>query len=100
MCLDNGLRLLHPLMPYISEELFQRLPDRENAPESIVIAPFPEKLQSFADEGVEETFEILNTIVEKTRSQISALKIDKKLKPKVYVRVNDAKLNKILSSET
>jgi len=26
--LDSGLRLLHPSMPYLTEELFQRLPHR------------------------------------------------------------------------
>ena len=68
LCLDSALRLLHPTMPYITEELYQRLPDRANAPESIVIAEFPESCMSFADEGVEETFEILQDIVKKCRS--------------------------------
>jgi valyl-tRNA synthetase len=41
-CLDSGLKLLHPSMPYITEELYQRLPHRlDNRPESISIAPFP-----------------------------------------------------------
>ncbi|MEN9566903.1 MAG: hypothetical protein RLZZ69_2099 [Cyanobacteriota bacterium] len=41
-CLDYGLRLLHPSMPYLTEELFQRLPHRAEAkPESICIASFP-----------------------------------------------------------
>jgi valyl-tRNA synthetase len=42
-CLDSGLRLLHPTMPYLTEELFQRLPHREGParPESICIAPYP-----------------------------------------------------------
>ena len=41
-CLDVGLRLLHPFMPFVSEELYQRLPRRsdKHAP-SICIAPYP-----------------------------------------------------------
>lgn len=42
--LDFGLRLLHPTMPYLTEELFQRLPHRpDSRPESVCIAPFPQK---------------------------------------------------------
>lgn len=42
ICLDYGLKMLHPSMPFITEELFQRLPhDPATAPESICIAPFP-----------------------------------------------------------
>ena len=41
-CLDHGLRLLHPFMPFVTEELWQRLPRRPNDPtESIMIAAFP-----------------------------------------------------------
>ena len=57
ICLDSGLRMLHPTMPYITEELFQRLPHRKNeVPESIVIAPFPETCASFEGENVEDRF--------------------------------------------
>ena len=45
-CLDVGLRLINPFMPFISEELFQRLPRRTNkAPPSICVTPYPEDAQ-------------------------------------------------------
>lgn len=41
-CLDHGLRLLHPFMPFVTEELWQRLPRRPNdATPSIMVSPFP-----------------------------------------------------------
>lgn len=45
-CLDLGLRLLSPFMPFITEELFQRLPRTNTEIESICVAPFPGKLTS------------------------------------------------------
>ena len=42
-CLDTGLRLLHPFMPFVTEELFQRLPRRtENEPPSICVTRYPQ----------------------------------------------------------
>lgn len=42
-CLDVGLRLLSPFMPFVTEELFQRLPRRTpQAPPSLCITPYPE----------------------------------------------------------
>lgn len=43
-CLDTGLRLLHPFMPFLTEELFNRLPRRHSAHESLVISPYTQIL--------------------------------------------------------
>lgn len=41
-CLDQGLRLLHPFMPFVTEELWQRLPRRPNdSTPSIMLAAYP-----------------------------------------------------------
>lgn len=44
--LDGALRLLSPFMPYITEELYQRLPVSNPAP-SICVAPYPETVCLF-----------------------------------------------------
>ncbi|MFS7918841.1 putative valine--tRNA ligase [Helianthus anomalus] len=43
VCLDTGLRLLHPFMPFVTEELWQRLPSPKNhtREESIMICEYP-----------------------------------------------------------
>lgn len=47
-CLDHGLRLLHPFMPFVTEELWQRLPRRPNDPTpSIMLSAFPVHVSSF-----------------------------------------------------
>lgn len=43
-CLDNGLRLIAPIMPFVSEELYQRLPKPNkglNSPPSLCVTPYP-----------------------------------------------------------
>lgn len=42
-CLEAGLRLLSPLMPFVTEELYQRLPRRkpQSDPPSICVTPYP-----------------------------------------------------------
>lgn len=43
-CLEVGLRLLSPLMPFVTEELYQRLPRRKplSDPPSICVTSYPE----------------------------------------------------------
>ncbi|PWN36663.1 putative VAS1-valyl-tRNA synthetase [Meira miltonrushii] len=44
-CLEEGLKLLHPFMPYVTEELWQRLPRRASEKaETIALTQFPESL--------------------------------------------------------
>jgi len=85
-CLDSGLRLLHPAMPYLTEELFQRLPHPKEHPESICIAPFPEKQTSYGSENVEEKISQVLNAVKAFRSQLSALNVPNNAKPHLAIR--------------
>lgn len=60
VCLENGLRCLHPMMPFISEELYQKLPSFNGKAKSITIAPYPTALsQQF--EGAAEYFKEIDS---------------------------------------
>ena len=51
--LEATLRLLHPFMPFITEELWQRLPRGARAPESIMIAAYPKASRKNIDASAE-----------------------------------------------
>ena len=51
-CLENGLILLSPFMPFVTEELYQRLPRRrDESPPSICVTPYPEGVSDSLREG-------------------------------------------------
>jgi valyl-tRNA synthetase len=67
--LDRSLRLLHPVMPYLTEELWQRLPGREAVhPVSIAVAPFPQPVAAWADAEVEERVEAVQALITRARA--------------------------------
>ncbi|KAH9507439.1 hypothetical protein Btru_058081 [Bulinus truncatus] len=84
-CLDTGLRLLHPAMPFLTEELFQRLPRRtKDAPPSICITPYPETSSTIPHSPpLENNVEFVQNIVKSIRS----VRSDYQLLPKFKVEV-------------
>jgi valyl-tRNA synthetase len=69
--LESGLLLLHPFMPFLTEELFQRLPRRQgDKTPSITVANFPEytMFQVFHDPDAEKEYELLVDISKGIRS--------------------------------
>ena len=77
------------------------MPHRKGeAPDSIVIAAFPEKLISFANENVEEATTQLQLVVSKFRSQFAALNIAKNANPEIFIKCSDPALKTIFDSET
>src|SRR5688572_6004352 len=66
--LETTLRLLHPFMPFITEELWQRLPGREARGESIMIAPYPKAGRRKGDAGVEREMAVIMDTVTAIRN--------------------------------
>ncbi|OLD23446.1 MAG: valine--tRNA ligase [Chloroflexi bacterium 13_1_40CM_3_65_12] len=64
-CLDNLLRLLHPFMPFVTEDLWSRLPGERDF---IMRAQWPEDLHRYVDGQAEVEFERLMDTVNEIRS--------------------------------
>uniref|UniRef100_A0A915Q346 valine--tRNA ligase n=1 Tax=Setaria digitata TaxID=48799 RepID=A0A915Q346_9BILA len=82
-CVETGLRLLSPFMPFISEELWQRLPRKVSIeqPESICVVSYPESEQyPFRDEILENRMMQAMCIVKTVRSLRSDYGLTAKVK--------------------
>ncbi len=61
-CLDNLLRLLHPFMPFVTEEIWWRLPGKSDF---VMRAPWPKDLHEYVDGQAEVEFlRLMNTVNE------------------------------------
>jgi valyl-tRNA synthetase len=61
---DTLLRLLHPFMPFITEELWQALP---HTGDSIMLAPYPTSNGTFINERVEQELESVQKLISGVR---------------------------------
>ncbi len=87
--LETTLRLLHPFMPFLTEEIWQRLPKPAGAPASLMIARYPRRRT--VDTGVQADFGPLIDLVTKIRNIRSEMQIPPARPLTVIVRpVSDA----------
>src|SRR5207302_5648809 len=91
---ESALRLLHPFMPFITEELWQNLPHKG---ESIVIAPYPEFDPELIDERAESQAELIQEIVVKVRNIRAEMNVDAKQTVPVRVATEDRGITQVLS---
>ena len=63
--LEEALRLLHPLLPFVTEEIYQKLPGHSL---SIMTAPYPEVREERADLKAEERFARVQELVRAVRT--------------------------------
>ena len=92
--LEQSLRLLHPFMPYLTEELWQKLPgvssDLHNSaysssPPTIMLADFPECDEGLIDEKAESEMRTIIALVSKVRNIRAEMRIKPADKISIHV---------------
>lgn len=91
--IDVALRLLHPLMPFITEELYQRLPRRDptNDQPSISVTSYPslDQFQWTRDEQLEQDVEFMEKVIHNIRSLRSEYNLAK-TPVELYLRIEES----------
>ncbi|MDQ2975150.1 MAG: valine--tRNA ligase [Acidobacteriota bacterium] len=107
--LEQALRLLHPFMPYITEELWRMLPGESKqllhqayrgAEPTIMLAAYPEGQEGLIDEGAEWEMQALIDLISRVRNIRSEMNIKPSESIPVVIGAPDEKLRAVFSANT
>jgi valyl-tRNA synthetase len=87
--LETAMRLLHPFMPFITEEIWQQLPKPEGAPQSIMITLYPVRDVRFHDEASEASMALVQNVIVALRSIRTERKIPTSTRLRALLAVGD-----------
>jgi valyl-tRNA synthetase len=91
--LDQTMRLLHPFMPFITEEIWQNLP---HAGESITTAKWPEVNPAYSDETAAQEMKMLMEMIRSVRNIRAEVNTPMSKKIKMLVKAKDASVLKAI----
>ena len=105
--LEQALRLLHPFMPYITEELWQRLPGVDEkllhpayagAQPTIMLAAYPQPDAKLIDERAEGEMAAVIDLISRVRNIRSELSVKPGDRVRVLVGANEEKLRDVFTA--
>ncbi len=91
--LDSALKLLHPFMPFITEEIWQKLPQDEN---SIMVSPFPEYREAQTNEAIEKEMALIMEVITGIRNIRGEMNLNPGLKLNVLVKTQSSETQQTL----
>lgn len=96
--LEGGLTLIHPFMPFLTEELWQRLPRRpDDKTASIVLARYPTYDASMDDPASEVAYELLLDISKGIRSLMAEYSL--KGEGRVFIQTYTPKAHETVTAQ-
>ena len=93
--LDKGLKMLHPFMPFITEEIWQKLQTGE---ETIMLSDFPKEEKEFINIEAEKEFDYLKEIISAIRNIRGEANVSPSKKIEVIFKTADENAGNILQN--
>lgn len=93
--LDKGLKMLHPFMPFITEEIWQKLQTGE---ETIMLSDFPKEEKEFINIDAEKEFDYLKEIISAIRNIRGEANVSPSKKIEVIFKTADENARNILQN--
>ncbi len=95
---DGALRLLHPVMPFITEEIWQALYEGKAPHKSIALAGYPQADEKQFDLAAETEMAILQDLIVGVRNLRAELKVEPKVKVPIEVFAHEAEIRKMIEA--
>ncbi|MBC7218416.1 MAG: valine--tRNA ligase, partial [Candidatus Caldatribacterium sp.] len=96
--LSGLLRLLHPVIPFVTEEIWQYLPEPYRETESIMVAPWPAEDQRFVDDDAERDIAFLQEVIREIRYLRAELGVSPSVEGRVWLSCGSDDLVTLLLS--
>ena len=93
---EASLRLLHPVMPFITEEIWHAIYDGAPPLKSIALAPYPEPSDAQIDLGAETEMSILQDLIVSIRNLRAELKVEPKVKIPIEIFAQESDIRAML----
>ena len=93
---EASLRLLHPVMPFITEEIWQAIYDGKPPLKSIALAGYPQADERQLDLAAETQMAILQDLIVSVRNVRAELKIEPKLRVPIQVFAPEAEIRGLI----
>jgi valyl-tRNA synthetase len=93
---DASLRLLHPVMPFITEEIWQAMHEGKAALKSIALAPYPQADEKQFDFAAETEMAILQDLIVNIRNLRAELKVEPKVKVPIEVFAHEPEIRRLI----
>ncbi len=97
--IETALRALHPYIPFMTEELWQRVPKPASRPETIALAPYPTSADGRADAVAEREMTLVLEIVSAARAIRSEHDVHPGAAVPLVLRTPDAIVKALLARE-
>ncbi|MBL4634937.1 MAG: valine--tRNA ligase, partial [Kofleriaceae bacterium] len=94
--LETALRLLHPVIPFVTEEIWEKLPKPAHFGDSLMVTVYPTVNPKLIDEDAERDMQLVHDVIGAARTLRSTYNVPPAQKIAIEIRAPEAKRRAVL----